>query len=83
MRRSGCRSGRHRSSVTFALDFDGAEVRATIPAQYRYEGNIFSGEKRMELHVVPQVTLRTSPGIAILPHAPDRRSRPAPRLGPT
>jgi hypothetical protein len=27
----------------------------------------------MELHVVPQVTLRTSPGIAILPHAPDRR----------
>jgi len=59
--------------VTFALDFDGAEVRAAIPAQFRYEGNIFSGEKRMELHVVPQVTLRTSPGIAILPHAPDRR----------
>jgi LmbE family N-acetylglucosaminyl deacetylase len=60
-------------TVTFALDFEGAEVRATIPAQYRYEGNIFSGEKRMELHVVPQVTLRTSPGIAILPHAAQRR----------
>jgi LmbE family N-acetylglucosaminyl deacetylase len=60
-------------TVTFTLDFGGAEVRATIPAQYRYEGNIFSGEKRMTLHVVPHVTLRTSPAIAIRPHPAERR----------
>ena len=30
--------------------------RSTLPVQYRYEGNIFSGEKRMELNVVPRVS---------------------------
>jgi len=60
-------------TVTFALDFDGAEVRAAVPVQFRYEGNIFSGEKRTDLQVVPEVTLRTSPNVAILPHDDARR----------
>jgi LmbE family N-acetylglucosaminyl deacetylase len=40
---------------------------ASVPVQYRYEGNIFSGEKRMELQVVPAVTVRASPDILIVP----------------
>lgn len=42
--------------------------------EYRYEGNIFSGEKRMELQVVPKFSVTLSPGIAIVPA---RQSRPA------
>jgi LmbE family N-acetylglucosaminyl deacetylase len=60
-------------AVRFALDFEGAPVTVSVPLRYRYEGNIFSGEKRMELHVVPQVTLKTTPSIAILPHVDERR----------
>lgn len=42
-------------------------LSASVPVQYRYEGNIFSGEKRMELHVVPAVSVRSSPDILIVP----------------
>jgi hypothetical protein len=35
--------------------------------KYRYEGNIFSGEKRMELLVVPRLAVTLTPDIAILP----------------
>jgi hypothetical protein len=43
------------------------EVVETLPVQYRYEGNIFSGEKRTELLVVPPFSVRVSPEIAIIP----------------
>ena len=39
----------------------------TVPVQYRYEGNIFSGEKRMELTVVPALSVRSTPQIVIVP----------------
>ncbi|MBI2834989.1 MAG: PIG-L family deacetylase [Acidobacteria bacterium] len=44
-------------------------VPVDLPVQHRYEGNIFSGEKRMELHVVPRFAVRMSPDIAIVPAA--------------
>lgn len=50
-----------------ALRVDGVPVIVELPVQHRYEGNIFSGEKRMELLVVPALTARVSPDIAILP----------------
>ena len=40
-----------------------------MPVQYRYEGNIFSGEKRMELTVVPALSVRSTPEIVIVPTA--------------
>src|SRR5204863_911415 len=46
---------------------DGQEVVDALPVQYRYEGNIFSGEKRMDLLVAPAVSVRVSPEIAIIP----------------
>ena len=37
--------------------------------QYRYEGNIFSGEKRTELLVVPAFSVRVSPEVPSSPRA--------------
>ncbi len=38
-----------------------------IPIEHRYEGSIFSGEKRTELLVVPAISVRVTPDIAIVP----------------
>jgi hypothetical protein len=51
------------------LAVGGVPVRLTVPVQYRYEGNIFSGEKRMELTVVPALSVRSTPEIVIVPTA--------------
>ena len=48
-----------------------------LPVQYRYEGNIFSGEKRMDLLVAPAFSVRVSPDIAIIPAASVRAARTA------
>jgi len=49
------------------LDLSGTEVTIDRPLEHRYEGTIFSGEKRMELMVVPRLAVALSPGIAIQP----------------
>ena len=38
-----------------------------VPIEHRYEGSIFSGEKRTELLVVPAINVRVTPEIAIVP----------------
>jgi len=45
------------------------EVIDGRPIEHRYEGNIFSGEKRTELLVVPAFSVATAPEIAIVPAA--------------
>jgi LmbE family N-acetylglucosaminyl deacetylase len=72
------------ASVT--LGFPGApggpaveEVFAALPVQYRYSGDIFSGEKRSELLVVPALSVRVSPEVAIIPAA-SLRQPPAPAV---
>jgi LmbE family N-acetylglucosaminyl deacetylase len=52
--------------VTLALP-GGVEVIDGLPVQERYQGNIFSGEKRTELLVVPALSVRVSPEVAIVP----------------
>jgi LmbE family N-acetylglucosaminyl deacetylase len=47
----------------------GERVTLTRPVEYRYEGNIFSGEKRMELKVVPAFSVAVTPEILIVPTA--------------
>jgi len=61
--------------VTLAMP-GGEEVIRGMPVEYRYEGNIFSGEKRTELLVVPALSVRMSPQTAIVP-ASAIRSVPA------
>jgi len=45
------------------------EVFYGQPVQFRSEGNIFSGEKRAEILVVPALSVEVSPEVAIVPLA--------------
>jgi hypothetical protein len=63
-------------SLAIGSGADAVEVRDTRPVQYRYQGNIFSGEKRSELLVVPAASVRVAPEIAILPAASQTAARP-------
>ena len=66
-----------------ALTFPGGDqVIHGLPVQYRYEGNIFSGEKRMDLLVAPAFSVRMSPEIAIIPAASVRVTPAAPPAAP-
>src|SRR5262245_32132290 len=56
------------------------DVIGGMAVQYRYQGDIFSGEKRSELLVVPALSVRVSPEVAIVPAVPDA---PAPARGVT
>jgi LmbE family N-acetylglucosaminyl deacetylase len=62
-----------RAALTlgFAPDVD---IRVDRPVQYRYEGTVFSGEKRSELKVVPALAATSTPGTLIFP----ARHEPAP-----
>jgi LmbE family N-acetylglucosaminyl deacetylase len=64
--------------VTLAFP-NGEEVIDGLPVQYRYEGNIFSGEKRNELLVVPALSVRVSPDVAIVPAGTLGHAAPAGR----
>jgi LmbE family N-acetylglucosaminyl deacetylase len=56
----------------------GDEVIRGLPVQYRYEGNIFTGEKRTDLLVVPALSVRVTPEVSIVPAASIRSTAPAP-----
>jgi hypothetical protein len=67
------------ANLSFEISSDGQTEPLTqaLPVQYRYEGNIFSGEKRTELLVVPAVSVRVSPEVAIIPLGSIRATGPA------
>lgn len=52
--------------VTVDLRLSGVEVAHEIAVEYRYE-DLFAGEKRMELTVVPAMAVRLTPEIVIVP----------------
>jgi LmbE family N-acetylglucosaminyl deacetylase len=55
--------------AAIALTIGGEAVDVPVPVQWRSEGNIFSGEKRAELHVVPKFAVSATPDILIAPLA--------------
>ena len=55
--------------ATFELEFSSGRVSMEIPVQHRYAPDVFSGEKRMELKVIPRFAVRVTPEIAIIPRA--------------
>jgi LmbE family N-acetylglucosaminyl deacetylase len=61
--------------VALTLVIGGAEVTIDRPVEYRYEGDIFSGEKRMELKVVPALGVAVDPDVAIVGRDPKARAR--------
>jgi hypothetical protein len=52
--------------ATFAMSIAGAEVTIDRTVEFRYS-DLFAGEKRMELQVVPPFDVRMTPGIAVIP----------------
>ncbi len=64
--------------VTLSLP-GGEEVIQGLPVQHRYEGDIFSGEKRSDLLVVPAFSVRVTPQVAIVPESAIRSTPPARR----
>ena len=55
------------AQLTLSFGPNTEDVFHGLPIQYRYEGNVFSGEKRSELLVVPAQSVRVSPDVVILP----------------
>jgi LmbE family N-acetylglucosaminyl deacetylase len=53
-------------TATFKLAIAGTPVEMTVPIQARSEGDIFSGEKRFEIHVVPAFAVTTTPEIVVV-----------------
>ena len=53
-------------TATFALSVNNTPFSITLPIQARSEGNIFSGEKRSEIHVVPAFAVTTTPDIVVV-----------------
>ena len=53
-------------TATFRMLIADAPVQMTVPIQARSEGNIFSGEKRAEIHVVPAFAVTTTPEIIVV-----------------
>ncbi|HWI17648.1 MAG TPA: PIG-L family deacetylase [Vicinamibacterales bacterium] len=53
-------------TATFTVTVNSTPFTITLPIQARSEGNIFSGEKRAEVHVVPAFAVTTTPEIIVV-----------------
>jgi LmbE family N-acetylglucosaminyl deacetylase len=55
--------------VTFHVRAGAVEVAREVPVQFRYVKDTFTGDKRMELNVVPAFSVRITPTLAVVPSA--------------
>jgi len=55
--------------VTFHIQAGGAEVAREVPVEFRYVKDIYLGDKRMELNVVPAFSVSITPSLAVMPAA--------------
>ena len=62
-------------TASFNLSIENTAVDVTIPIQARSEGDIFSGEKRYEIHVVPAFAVSATPEIVVVSTNPGGGSR--------
>ncbi|MEZ5291219.1 MAG: PIG-L family deacetylase [Vicinamibacterales bacterium] len=53
--------------ATVTLMLGGESVAMPVPVATRSEGNIYSGEKRSEIHVVPKFAVSATPDIVVVP----------------
>jgi LmbE family N-acetylglucosaminyl deacetylase len=52
--------------VTFHVKAGGADVTRDLPVQFRYVKDIYNGDKRMELSVVPAFSVKVTPALAVI-----------------
>ncbi|MCX6537646.1 MAG: PIG-L family deacetylase [Acidobacteria bacterium] len=65
--------------AVFRLKLGGAEVTRELPVQYRYAKDIFVGEKRIELNVIPAFSVKMTPTTAVVPAASGAAAKPVTR----
>ena len=53
--------------ATFHVKAGAVEVTKEVPVQFRYVKDIYTGDKRMELNVVPAFSVRMTPPLAVFP----------------
>jgi hypothetical protein len=53
--------------VVFHVRAGTVDVARDVPVQYRYVNDVYTGDKRMELNVVPEFSVRMTPPLAIFP----------------
>jgi hypothetical protein len=53
--------------VTFHIKAGDAEVTREVPVEFRYVKDLYLGDKRMELNVVPAFSASVAPALAIFP----------------
>ncbi len=67
-------------TATARLRIGDTEIPVTVPVMHRYSTDVFAGEKRMEIQVVPAFSVRTTPETMIVPKpANGGAGRAAPR----
>lgn len=54
-------------TATFTMTVENTPFSITLPIQARSERDIFAGEKRQEIHVVPAFSVATTPDTVIVP----------------
>ena len=55
--------------ATFHVKAGSVDVTKELPIQYRYVRDLYNGDKRMELNVVPAFSVKITPGLAVIPAA--------------
>ena len=55
--------------VTFHVKAGEVEVTREVPVEFRYVQDIYNGDKRMELSVVPAFSVQMTPPLAVIPES--------------
>jgi len=55
--------------ATYHVKAGSVEIGKDVAIQFRYARDIYFGDKRMELNVVPAFSVKVSPGLAVIPAA--------------
>ena len=55
--------------VTFRVKAGDVDITRDLPIQYRYVRDLYNGDKRMELNVVPAFSAKITPALAVIPAA--------------
>ena len=53
--------------VTFHVKAGSVDVTRDLPVQFRYVKDVYHGDKRMEINVVPAFSVRITPPLAVIP----------------
>ena len=65
--------------ATFHVKAGGADVTKELPIQFRYVKDLYNGDKRMELNVVPAFSVIATPPLAVVPMPVGTAARPVAR----